>query len=311
MNEDNNFDWSDWLTINNEDVEAHLKVSITDAATERLLYRFFTITNNSSSIDEDTLINYLREQVTKFIFTEQDIEEFESDGLNPFDEAILKFGNVDPISDGKYGELLLYVLTEAILKTPMVVQKLSFTYPNNQVMGADGVFLGTYKGKSALLIGESKMQQRYGICLSSAIGSIERFEKDEKYFKQELWMSRKHLRGDLKQKDLDFIFNSLKHGTTEFKENILVHPILLIYKEKEIQGINDDSVTSDELEKNLLDLINKRLEKRVDSLKKMCENLLENEEVYLDVFLIPVKNVNDFREKCYTIFHDGKSYKRD
>lgn len=307
---ENIINWTNWLTINHGEVEAHLQLEVEDEVEDNLHYRFYTLTLNGASINEDSLINYLKEQVTKFIYSDNDIREFEQDGLNPFDEAIAKFGDIDPIRDGKYGELLLYVLTEAILSTPMVVQKLSFTYPNNQVMGADGVFLGEYKGNRALLIGESKMQQNYSICLSSAISSLERFNLGGSFLKEELWMARKYFRDDLNVDNLDIIYDCLKQGTDAFNANIIVHPTLLIYKEKEIQNINDRSSSKEELEKAISDLIELRKEARIGSIKRVANELLERERVYLDFFLIPVANVNEFREKCYEAFH-GHRYERE
>lgn len=303
-------DWKKWITVDKMALNNHLILEIENEEENNLFYRFFTIQLNDKSIDEDSLINYIKEQTIKFIFTEKDIREFQDDGIEPLNEALAKFGDVDPIRDGKYGELLLYILTEAILESPMVVQKLSFTYPNNQAHGADGIFIGDYKGNPSLFIGESKMQQKFSDCLTNALASIERFHTDEQFLKQELLISRKQLRDDLNGTDLDFIYQSLKHGSDEFSSNSIVHPILLMYNENKFQEIINDSASQVLLKQSLLDLITGKLEKRIQYITSKSLDVRKNEKVFLDFFLIPVHDMTEFREKCYQAFHNGKRFQR-
>lgn len=310
MQNGDDINWKNWISVDRMELEKQLIIEAENEEEENLYYRVFSINIFGNSINDESLISYIKEQSIKFIFTEKDIVEFEEDGIDPLSEALAKFGDVDPLSDGKYGELLLYILTEAILETPMIVQKLSFTYPNNQAHGSDGIFMGRYKDKSALLIGESKMRQQYSICLSNAIDSIERFHNDDEYLRQELLISKKQLRNDLSSEDLDFIYKSMKHGSDEFNTNVLVHPILLMYREKEIKDIIDKASSDMQLKSSLLEIINKRLEKRIKSIKNNSVELRKKERVYLDFFLIPVSDMNEFREKCYAAFHGGNRFLR-
>lgn len=303
--------WEDWLTAKKDQLELNVSAEIENRDNPKLVYRFFTINCNGILINEDQLIHFLITQVTHFVFSKKDIAEFEEDEMDPLEEALKKFGDVDPIRDGKYGELLLYILTECYLGAPMVAQKLSYTYPNVQAKGSDGVFMGNYNGEPALFIGEAKMRETYSVCLSDAVSSIERFHNDDDFLKNDLWIAKKQLREDMSGDDLDYIYQSLKPNTETFSENSMVHPVLLMYKEKKISKLISESTSQSELEQKLKDLITKNEAKRVKSITDLCSELTSLEKVYMDYFLIPVESVSEFREKCYAAFHGNKRYVRE
>ena len=52
---------------------------------------------------------------TKIIIDEKDIKELIEDGYEPSDKALSYFGDIDPLTDGRYGELILYLFTNTEL----------------------------------------------------------------------------------------------------------------------------------------------------------------------------------------------------
>lgn len=84
----------------------------------------------------------LHDNLTYYVYDENRIKD------NPVcagQNAGSYFGQKDPQADGKYGELLLFVLVESVLGCKMIAHKLkSLTNVIDQIKGGDGVFLGNY-----------------------------------------------------------------------------------------------------------------------------------------------------------------------
>lgn len=85
----------------------------------------------------------MAQKIKQFVLSEADIEECKKQDKEPWLKAAIYFGPVNPQNEGKYGELLLFLLVEAVLKTPMIAYKIkSLSDYKHQIKGSDGVFLG-------------------------------------------------------------------------------------------------------------------------------------------------------------------------
>lgn len=296
--------WDKLLRVSSTDLDNWLILHKENQVRKNLKVRFYRIKIDNEKIDENGFINYLLSTVQNYVFDQRQIDEIKNDGGDPFTEALKYFGDVDPIRDGRYGELILYILTEGILKTPLVVHKISHSYSaNKQVEGSDGIFIGMLNQKISLLLGESKMRNMFSLCLPNAIQSINRFHDDIAAFEHEIKVARNHLSTDLNKLSHDGLtqlYNVFKITKPEFKQFNLSHPVLLIYKEKGIGKIEK------ELEKNILQLLtskSQKIEKAIDDLSNHFKS-----EIILSFFLMPLNNVNDFRRALYKAFHNGQDY---
>ncbi|WP_430929826.1 Hachiman antiphage defense system protein HamA [Pseudomonas aeruginosa] len=91
------------------------------------------------------LADHLSSSIKSYIFDQQQLAALKEEDTSAYKRTSSFFGNTKPVVDGKYGELMLYMLFEAVLKTPMAPHKLQLmTNINNQVKGGDGIFSGKY-----------------------------------------------------------------------------------------------------------------------------------------------------------------------
>lgn len=286
-----------------EEASKWLILSKETKLTDNLTVRFYRLPHIDNAVDEAGFINYVLKSIQGYVFDVDEIKELINDGEDPFESAIKFFGDVDPLRDGRYGELILYILTEGLLGVPLVVHKIAQSYsPNKQVEGSDGLFIGNFGGELSLMIGEAKMRTRFSVCLPDAVGSIERFKAGNDALSHEIKVARKHLSKDINNLDQDaltHLYNSMKFAKPEFDQFKISHPILLVYKEKDIGKIEA------EVEKAVTEIIQSNSEKIEKSITSTVSELKDNT---LHFFLVPVADVNQLRKNLYKAFHDGQEY---
>lgn len=267
--------------------------------------RFYSLKFNKDEPNYEGFIRYLYSQVENYVFEDIEIREIKEDGYIPQEKALSYFGDIDPISDGSYGELILYLFVEAILQTPLVVHKVSQTYnDNDQVKGSDGIFIGNINSKTTLLIGESKMRNSFNKCVRDALESLSRYINTPESIERELSVAKKHLSRDLNDLDegaLDLIYRSFRMKQPEFNEYELCYPAFLMYKESKINQMLSEKLPN--IEKEINTFLSSLKKKRV---KYITDSLPDINNVTLEFFMMPVNNVNDFRKLCYDVFHETK-----
>ncbi|WP_157578260.1 Hachiman antiphage defense system protein HamA [Tenacibaculum ovolyticum] len=203
---------------------------------------------------------------------------------------------------GKYGELMLFALVEGVLECKMVAHKIKhLTNVNDEIKGSDGIFLGNYNKSKAILFGESKVMQSMSGAIVDALDSIDRYHnyKESAHNKNhELIIAREHIhKYNVKGVNIDELYDRLDSSTDEYKEQLLVHPIILMYERSFIKKIQKKANTHDEfnqmITKELIERF-KRKDEVFDLIKKHVKkhNL---EHSFLDFFLIPVDDVSKFR----------------
>lgn len=271
--------------------------------------KFYSLNFNKATPDYEGFIKYLLTQVESYVFEDFEILEILEDGESPQEKALSYFGDADPLRDGRYGELILYLFVEALLKAPLVVHKISQTYnDNDQVKGSDGLFLGKKDGDSTLFLGESKMRGNFNVCVSDALDSISRYINNPDAIDRELSVAKKHLSRDLNNLDtdtLDLIYKSLRTKQPEFKEYRICYPAFIMYREGKIEKMLSEGLPDIENE------VNKFLLKIKDRRSKYIgESLPKTKNITLEFFMMPVVSVNSFRELCYKVFHNDIAFDR-
>ncbi len=219
---------------------------------------------------------------------------------NTWRNARDKFGNIAPSRDGKMGEMLLYVMVEAFLGTPLMAYKLKdLSNPNDQVKGADGVFLGEYHGKRALLIGESKVHRKFAPAIKSVFRSLQRFHDAASPYSNELLVSRKYPR------ERSLSAEQLEEAMAILNEDydILVHPVFISYTLSEIASISGTATTRDEAEGALATHIVDELGLWQTKIADQAAAFPKPFQVYLDFFFLPSEDSLQFREHFYEMLH--------
>jgi len=197
--------------------------------------------------------------------------------------------------------MLLYVFVEAFLKTPLMAYKLKdLSNPNDQVKGADGVFVGEYNNQLALLIGESKIHATLATAISSTFCSLQRFHDKAGPYENELLISRKYP----KERGLDGDFLDTVLAILDGKtDRILVHPIFISYDFDEISRISGDATNSDTAEKLLGDLLKTEITNLHTTIINKKQNFPKPFQVFLDFFFLPIEDTLKLREHFYEMLH--------
>ncbi|MGV7105833.1 HamA C-terminal domain-containing protein [Flavobacterium sp. U410] len=301
--------WEKLLKVNRDIFFNLFSLNEEVAISDEVKIKFYSLKYNDNGLDDLDFINHLYEAAVHYVFDEKDIKELIEDGYEPTDKALSYFGDIDPLTDGRYGELILYLFIEAVLQTPMIVHKISQTYNNNdQVKGSDGLFIGNINGQATLLLGESKMKNNFNACAGEALDSLKRYINNPQSIDRELEVAKKHLSRDLNnldENDLDLIYQSLRTKQIEFQEYNICYPAFLMYKEGKIKEIISRNIL--EIEKQVLIFLNSIIERRSNYIKA---SLPEINNITFEFFMMPVDDVSSFREKCYSVFHNGKKFER-
>lgn len=280
----------------------------------KLVLRTHSIKYKTNKYGTKEFVSRLKELITQYVLNERAIESAKRNGQDPFIEALSFFGKVDPSKDGKFGELILYLLTESILKIPMVAFKITSS-PYDQVKGSDGIFMGDYNGIPAILIGEAKIWGDVGKGIASAFKSLDRFHKPdgEDVLKYEYTVAKESSRSyskGLTDEQLDHLADCLTFNSSANKARSIVHPVLIIYNDRRIDGLTHS--TDLEAEKVLRDTITKNITKNFNKIKRKLRTYSKISEMYLEFFFIPVNDVEIFREDIFHALHNitWKDYKK-
>ena len=229
-----------------------------------------------------------------------------------YSEAQAFFGKKNPTTDGKYGELLLFALCESILKSKMVAHKIEgLSNGKDQVKGGDGIFLGNYElpnGKiaPAIFIGESKIMQERSKSIDDALDSLNRFhdaEKQAEFNKMEFIVANRTLSLDENDIDYDEVYERLTPSSDTFKNQVTVHPILLMYNTASFGKLETKAIDKDNLESLISNHLIQKKDEIVNTIKSKLEHYPEIKKVYVDFFCFPFNNIDTFRNGMYFNIH--------
>lgn len=302
--------WEQLLQIENDWVDKNLKLQIKKKDFKTHI-RGYTIPFSGTKNSYTALINALSDIIGCFYFNKG--ERSAKGIVRTHREATKIFGQIEPSKNGKYGELLLYALVESVLKCPMIAHKIPTNF-NDQVKGGDGIFIGKYECtpgvfKEAILIGESKIWQNFSSALDDSLDSLNRFHDSKtqgQFISQELIVARKGI-ATAPNIDVEKLYKYLSPETEEYKSCVLVHPVFIMYETSKFDKIEFDAISSIEAEEFIKDYILSRHLEHVKLIKDKCVAFPELQKIYLDFFIIPVKNVKEFKEEMYYQIH-GVNY---
>ncbi|MGG4013008.1 Hachiman antiphage defense system protein HamA [Bacillus smithii] len=132
--------WSEFTTVD----EAWIDECLIDHGVEeekKLKVRTFSIPFSGTTYNTSQFVDFIAESIESFVLSPQKIKELKQKKRNTWREAARYFGHTDPEKDGKYGELILYLFTEAVLKTPIISYKLPLL-TNTKDQGVSKMFVG-------------------------------------------------------------------------------------------------------------------------------------------------------------------------
>jgi hypothetical protein len=195
---------------------------------------------------------------------------------------------------GEAGEIVLYLLTEWLLRAPQIVSKM-YLKTNSQmpVYGTDGIHarFDDAAGKLIIYWGESKAHAGLDSALGSALKSISDFIKNG-HEAREIGIVEKHSEfNDLGVDAKDAILRYLDPYAEESNSRSIVYSCLLLFDFK-----GDTPVSKDSAENDFVSQVVVEVNKFVNSIRGVVEGKglsLQN----FEFFLLPVPSVQDFRDK--------------
>ena len=310
MDDLKSIEWEKLKSSNHDWVNDHLKAHPV-IEKEKSITRLYSVDFSGTQQDLTALVDSIADSIEHYVYDSKQRARFNKKGINAFRKAVSFFGETNPDMDGKYGELLLYILAEAILNTPLVSHKIALlTNPNDQVKGGDGIFFGKYRNDMTILIGESKIHQTFSGALESSLDSLDRFHQNytSSTLDHELFIARSNISENFDIDQLESLFEAFTPGTKEYKSCNKAHPVLLVFESSEIDKIEKQAQNKLEAEKLFKTWANRRIDKAYKLVKKKLDNYSELEKVYLDIFLLPLNNVSSFKHSLYKAIH-GIEYK--
>lgn len=252
------------------------------------------------------LVEKLADNIKNYIFDKKQLELYEREKVDPFRKALAFFGETNPIKDGKYGELILYMLVETLLKVPMVSHKLQLlTNVNDQVKGGDGIFFGSYRQQLSILIGESKIYQSLASATDSALDSLDRFHGaySGATLCHELFIARSNISQNFSADQFSSLLDHLNPSTDEYRSCIMVHPVLIVFDAKKIEEIEVEALSRSHAEQLLDDWLKESGAEEFRAIEEKLEKYPELRKVYLEFLFIPLVNVGNFKRSLYKAIH--------
>lgn len=300
------YNWSRYVRIDNSWMNVYLQTH-EEIVDNKLIIRCFTLKFSGNCQREEGLTKFISQQIIKFVYSEEDIQQIINKGDIPYQEALDYFGRVDPVLDGKYGELILFLFVESVFRAPLIAHKMKHIYPNDQQKGSDGLFFGQYNGSNALFLGESKFNKKVTEGIQKSLESLDRFHGNStssQALSHDLKIARDVLSTDLTEDDLNYLYDCLNPDNSEFQDNIMVHPVLVICDEKKIDLIERKAKNKTEAEEQMSLCIRKKVTGYYKSIqRRISKDFSELEKIHIDFFFVPMKDITKFRNSLYYAIH--------
>lgn len=321
-----NINWEKKIQINVDWIERELVTHFNEKKT-KLSIRGFTPKASGNLFSCNSLIDEMYHFVIDYVHSTSDKDRVRESLINKYNndklaeqrldsellsKAMSFFGQKNPDTDGKYGEILLFALVESILKSKMVGHKIkSLSNSKDQIKGGDGIFMGNYeiekdKFEPALLIGESKIMQGRSNAIQDALESINRFHQSstQKGVNDiELIVAHNNLFIDNSDVDYDEIYELLTPNTDKYKSQILVHPILIMHNSQKLNTIEEKATDNEDIEKRIKEWMIKEKDQYFKKINKKLQHFPDVKKVYLEFFFFPFNDIKKFRDGMYQKIH--------
>lgn len=196
-------------------------------------------------------------------------------------------------TSGEMGEMILWLLMEAVLEAPQIVAKMDLkTNRQMESFGSDGIHMKIIDNILNIFFSEAKLYGDVVKAMDSIFESIEKFHTDEMW-KHEYNMVTthyKHLKEDEQEKIFDFINGKIK--SQDIKIN---HACLVGYDWDEYKKL--DNITARQTFIDEFEAIYKNDTARLTKLIQSRFNRFSKKQFNFEVFFLPVKSVQELRDK--------------
>ncbi|MDG6881100.1 Domain of uncharacterised function (DUF1837) [Phocoenobacter uteri] len=276
-------------TINNVDVNLHFK------------YIKF---NPNGDLKIDLLVETLISYFTHYCFSakkrsiDNNLSEIEKEKQrnklnNEARKLFRKWVNDTQITSGEAGEMILWLLIEAVLEAPQVVAKMDLkTNPQLESFGSDGINMKVIDNVLNIFFGEAKLYQDIGKALDSIFDSIGNFHQNalKKHECNMVTTHYKYLTEGEKEKVYKFINDNLNADKVKIN-----HACLVGYDWNKYKALNDINTR-----KSFIDKFEEEYEKESRRLTKLIQKRFDEfskKTLIFEVFFLPFQSVQELRDK--------------
>jgi hypothetical protein len=285
--------WSDATLIEQEELMRYIFQGGEWEPDDHLKVSMYCIKPAPDSLDENAFIDFLGDNYPYLVMPKDDVEEIKY----PFREAQKRADfKEDSRYDGKLGELVLFVLVDALLSLPLVCHKLGQMHePVQDQKGADALFYGIHAGSESLGIGEAKIYTDLNSGINESLESTDRFHGSEGAAKtrHELKIAKNNVSKNLDPEQISRLINVFSGHRTQYSH---LHPIFIGYEAEWLKEKQKECGGSDELKSEIMEEIEESGVQ--EDIEEKIESEYSNLEKYELVFLMmPLEDVDVFREK--------------
>jgi|GEM_PF-2629623 len=295
--DDGDVDWSSSTIIDHEEIEDHI-FEVKSAKEDPLTVTAYSVEVRPSGVDLDGLCDLIGNKFKYFVFSEKEIDDLNERGRAPHRDATqhLGLGNQVASEAGVLGEILLFLIMDGVFDFPMVSHKISDKQDAQmQVLGSDGIFVGSLEDETVIGLGEAKVKGDLGKAIRGALDSILDFHDSsgKEEIERELQVAPNKLSDNLEDHHWEMVTEMF--AIPEYRDHRLVHPTIICYEEDSIDGV-DHVGDADSIKEEIVDVIN-----GIDYIDRIGNNINPDRERVksADLFFIflPMGRIDDFREQ--------------
>jgi hypothetical protein len=296
--------WSDFTVIQSSEIEEYLS-NLLSFSEDKLKIEVYCIRSDGENFDYQAYLNFLREKLPYFVHP---AEEVESSSTPWYDIMESIRPEEDFIRMGLWGELILFTMVDGLMDIPMVNHKISGRPERGgEVKGADGVYFGEYKGEERLGLGEAKFySDDLRGAIGSALGSTMRFHgtAGDSARDAELMVARRSYSRDLSEQKGKELLEMLDSNRREYKH---FHPVFIGYEEDKITSVQETPTDDDVIELVKNEIQEREIPRHFDE-KLDEEDHRELRKFELAVFVLPVENSDEFKERMNNVLFLADKY---
>lgn len=253
------------------------------------------------------LVNVISDYVTTFALSRVQIASLTEDyGTTPFDEFRIRCERLQREAtalfiraqratnrNGEAGELLLYLLTEWILKAPQILTKMGLkTNRDMPVHGTDGIHIGYSRVRQSLCLywGESKLFEDVNTAILRAVDSIKKALTSES-MQHEISLVARHIdAAGLSPEEKTLVLSFLDPYEHEnYNRRVDVITCLIGFDFEAFSQLDENSD-----ETQFRSLASSKLQELAPRLSKALKSAgIQNQSI--EVFFFPVPSVQDLR----------------
>lgn len=287
--------WASKTIVERSDIFDNI-FEIDNREEDKLRTTRYCVNPGVDTLNFEPFFDFLRRNFKYFVFPKDKADSHDDAHFEAQKESDFK---IKAENEGKYGELILFLLVEGLLDLPMISHKIAWKQsPSDEMKGSDGLFYGSFKGEKSLAIGEAKIKNQRSKAIKEALESTDRFHGGTGMERKnhELTVASTNLTDNLDQEQIKELSAKLTTPSDSYRT---IHPMFVCYESAKISKAHQKEVTDAELKSEIKTEVS---EYDVDNYirEKIEEDYSELKNHWVISMLMPVDDTEKFQERIQT-----------